>query len=86
MDGDGDVGVVRVRVRCPRCEVCGRAVRTHGVGTEGVWCSGCLGGALPFVGLVGEGDFEGALREYREGLGSRAGDFMGARFDPFGGR
>ena len=41
------------------------------------------GGALPFVGIVGEGDYRGALREYREGLGSRAGDFMGVRFDPF---
>ena len=49
----------------------------------GVWCSGCMGGALPFVGLVGEGDYRGALREYREGLGSRAGEFGGLRFDPF---
>ena len=37
--------------RCPRCEVCGRAVRVRGVGRVGVWCSGCLGAALPFVGL-----------------------------------
>ena len=42
-----------------------------------------MSGALPFVGIVGEGDYEGALREYRGGLGSGAGDFMGARFDPF---
>ena len=42
-----------------------------------------MAGALPFVGIVGEGDYGGALREYREGLGSRAADFMGARFDPF---
>ena len=55
--------------RCPRCEVCGRVVRVRGVGRVGVWCSGCTGGALPFVGLVGEGEFRGALREYREGLG-----------------
>ena len=55
------------------------------MGLEGVWCSGCIGGALPFVGLVGEGEFRGALREYREGLGSRAGDFEGLRFDPFDG-
>ena len=38
---------------------------------------------MPFVGIVGEGDFRGALREYREGLGSRAADLMGLRFDPF---
>ena len=42
-----------------------------------------MGGALPFVGLVGEGEFRGALREYREGLGSRAAEFEGLRFDPF---
>ena len=44
---------------------------------------GCMAGALPFVGLGSDGEFRGALREYGEGLGSRAGDFMGARFDPF---
>ena len=81
MDGDGSAVVVAVR--CPRCEVCGRAVRTRGLGREGVWCVGCMSGALPFVGLGSDGDFAGALREYREGVGSRAGDFMGARFDPF---
>ena len=43
----------------------------------------CMGGVLPFAGLVGEGEFRGALREYREGLGSRAGEFEGLRFDPF---
>ena len=63
--------------RCPRCEICGRAVRVRGVGREGVWCLGCIGGALPFVGLVGEGEFRGALRDYRAGLGSRAGEFLG---------
>ena len=41
----------------------------------GILCSGCLGRAPPFVGLVGEGEYREALREYREGLGSR--------FDPF---
>ena len=69
--------------RCPRCEVCGRVVRVRGVGRVGVWCSGCMGGALPFVGLGADGEFRGALREYREGLGSRAGEFEGLRFDPF---
>ena len=46
-------------------------------------CGDCMAGALPFVGIQGEGDFRGALREYREGLGSRAADFEGLRFDPF---
>ena len=41
----------------------------RGVGTVGVYCTGCLAGALPFVGLVGEGEFRGALRELREGWG-----------------
>ena len=56
--------------RCPRCEVCGTAVRTRGLGAGGVWCPGCLGGALPFVGLVAEGEFRGALREYKIGRAS----------------
>ena len=67
----------------PQCGACGRVVRVGGVGTDGVLCSGCLGGALPFLGIVGEGDFRVALRENREGLGSRAADFEGLRFDPF---
>ena len=82
MDGDGgETGVVVGR--CPRCELCGCVVRVRGVGRVGVWCAGCMGRALPFVGLVGEGEFRGALREYREGLGSRAAEFEGLRFDPF---
>ena len=52
--GEAEGGVVRSR-RCPRCEVCGRAVRVRGVGEVGVWCVGCMAGALPFVGIVGEG-------------------------------
>ena len=80
MDGNGEQ---RQRGRCPRCGGCGAVVRTRGVGPSGVWWVACTGGALPFVGLVGEGDFRGALREYREGLGSRAAEFEGLRFDPF---
>ena len=38
-----------------------------------------MGEALPFLGLVGQGLY----REYWEGLGSRAGEFEGLRFDPF---
>jgi hypothetical protein len=44
------------------------------------WLHG-RGPALP--GIVGGDDYEGALREYRWGLRSRAGDFVGMRFDPF---
>ena len=72
-----------VRGRCPRCEVCNGVVRVRGLGSGGVMCAGCMGGALPFAGLVSDGEFRGALREYREGLGSRAGDFQGLRFDPY---
>ena len=85
MAGIGSDYVRRVATigRCPRCEICGRAVRVRGVGGENVWCAGCMGDALPFVGILGEGDFKGALQEYRVGLGSRAADLMGLRFDPF---
>ena len=44
---------------CPRCGVCGRVVRVRGVGTVDVLCAVCVGDALPFVGIVGEGDFRG---------------------------
>ena len=46
-----------------------------------LWLHG--GWALPFQGIVSGDDYEGALREYRWGLRSRAGDFVGSRFDPF---
>ena len=49
----------------------------------GVLCCVCLSGALPFVGLLSDGEFRGALREYREGLGSRAAEFEGLRLDPY---
>jgi hypothetical protein len=38
---------------------------------------------LPFQGIVSGGDYDRALREYRWGLRSRAGDFVGSCFDPF---
>ena len=82
MDGE-EVERSEMTGRCPRCELCGCVVRVRGVGRVGVWCARCVGGILPFVGLLGESEFRGALREYREGLGSRAGDFEGLRFDPF---
>ena len=68
---------------CPRCDVCGKAVRVRGLG-ENVWCKQCISEVLPFVNILGEGEYKGALREYREGLGSKAADFEGLRFDPFG--
>ena len=80
MDGDGEE---MRRGRCPRCEICGGVVRARGLGTDGVWCAGCIAGALPFVGIHGEGEYRGALREYRLGLGSRAAEFEGLRFDPY---
>ena len=40
-------------------------------------------GGPPLCAVGGEGEYKGALREYREGLGSRAADFTGLRFDPF---
>ena len=80
MDG---AGRGEVRGRCPRCVICKRVVRVRGIGLWGVWCAECMGGALPFNGLVGEGEFRGALRDYREGLGSRAAEFEGLRLDPY---
>ena len=82
MAGTGEPDVGR-RGRCPRCEVCGVAVRVLGVGMSGVWCKECWGREMPFVGLLAESDFKGALRDFREGLGSRAGDFQDLRLDPF---
>ena len=69
---------------CPRCDVCGRVVRVRGVGIKEVWCANCLAVVFPFNGIVSEGEFKGALKEYREGLGSRVVDFEGSRFNPFG--
>ena len=50
---------------------------------EGAWCKSCVSGAIPFVGIVSESEFRTALREYREGLLSKAGEFQGLRLDPF---
>ena len=52
MDGAEDIPA---RGRCPRCVVCGVVVRVRGVGNDGVWCALCIAGALPFVGIAGEG-------------------------------
>ena len=69
---------------CPRCDICGCAVRIRGIGRMNIWCKRCISEALPFVNIEGEGDFRRALHEYREGLGLSAADFQGLRFDPFG--
>jgi hypothetical protein len=58
-------------------------MRAAGIVVEWVLCTGCMGGALPFQGIVSGDEYERALHEYRWGLRSRAGDFMGTRFDPF---
>ena len=71
------------RGRCPRCDLCGVVVRVRGVSTTNVLCSKCLGENLPFVAIMSDSDFRGALRDYREGLGSRASDFQDLRFDPY---
>ena len=68
---------------CPRCEVCQAAIRVRGVERQGAWCKNCISGTLPFAGIVSESEFRVALREYREGLQSKAGDFQGLRLDPF---
>ena len=47
------------------------------------FCALCVWGGAAVCGSGGEGEFRGALREYREGLGSRAGVFRGLRFDPY---
>ena len=70
-------------VRCPRCEVCGVVIRVRGIEREGAICKDCLSGVLPFVGIVSESDFKAAVREYKEGLQSRAGQFQGLWLDPF---
>ena len=70
--------------RCPRCDICGHVIRIRGIGGQGTLCATCLSDALPFVNIVGEGDFQGALREYRQGVQSGAAQFLDSRFDPFG--
>ena len=67
----------------PRCDICGKKIRIRGL-MNNAWCSGCISKTLPFVGLISEGDYKGAIRDFREGLGSRASEFQDMRFDPFG--
>ena len=76
MDGDDEVRRLETG-RCPRCELCGCLVRVRGMGRLGVWCAGCMGGALPFAGLVGEGEFSGPLGSTGRGLGLGRGSSRG---------
>ena len=69
---------------CPRCDICGKVVRTVGVGVRLIWCRGCLSENMPFVGLESDGAYKEALREFREGIGYGVANFEGARFDPLG--
>ena len=55
----------------PRCDICGKTIRIRDIGVN-AWCKQCISQALPFIGIQAEGEFQGALREFREGLGSRA--------------
>ena len=41
------------------------------------------GGCSSVCWSGGRGDYRGVLWEYREGVGSRVGEFEGLRFDPF---
>ena len=72
------------RAGYPRCDNCRRVIRIRNIELQGPICANCIGEALPFLNIVSEGEFKGALREFRDGLGSRARDFEGLRFDPFG--
>ena len=67
-----------------RCDMCNRVIRLRGYSSDTALCKFCLSEALPFVGIEADSDYRGALREYREGLGSRASQFQGLKFDPFG--
>ena len=69
---------------CPRCDTCNRIIRVKNIERIGAMCATCMSETLPFAGILGETEFKGALREFREGIGSRASDFLGLRFDPFG--
>ena len=68
----------------PRCNVCKNVIRVRNIDIQGAICAKCISGTLPFLGLVSESEFKGALKEFRMGLGSRAVDFEGSRFNPFG--
>ena len=67
------------RAGCPRCGICNAVIRTREVDWEGALCKDCISGALPFVGIVSESEFKVALKEYMEGLQSKASQFDGLR-------
>ena len=72
------------RTGYPRCDSCGQVIRIRNIDSRGAICARCIGEALPFLSILSEKEFKGALREFREGLSSRAREFEGLRFDPFG--
>ena len=72
------------RTGYPRCDNCMSVIRIRNIDARGAICAKCMANALPFLGIVSEGEFKGALKEFREGLRSRARDFEGLRFDPLG--
>ena len=68
----------------PRCENCSGVIRIRNIEARGAICAKCLAEALPFLGIVSEGEFKGAVKEFREGLRSKAREFEELRFNPFG--
>ena len=67
----------------PRCDMCHRSMGLVGRREGGMLCSRCLGEALPFVGIKRVGDFNNALREFREGLDFGVEGQKEKRFNPF---
>ena len=84
MDKNETLIPVRAQTGCPRCDACRRVIRVKNVDRHGCLCATCVSSALPFLGIISEVEFKGALRDFREGLGARASDFEGLRFNPFG--
>ena len=68
----------------PRCDICKAVVRIRNIELQGALCVRCMSETLPFMNIISEGEYKGAIREFREGLRSRAREFEGLRFDPFG--
>ena len=68
----------------PRCDICRSVIRIRNVDHLGAICAKCLSETLPFIGMVSEGDFKLALKEFREGLCTRMKDFESVKFNPFG--
>ena len=74
----------RIQTGYPRCDACKRVIRVKNVDRQGPLCKTCISNALPFLNIESEIEFKGALKDFQEGIGSRAVDFEGLRFNPFG--